>query len=164
RARVQGTRRRDRRHRHAAALRAGDRRPHGRGRPARHPEFRAAQAFRARHGRAAQRQHGDRAGEPVVRARPGLDLTPTDGPAPPDLALAFVTLIWGSTFLTVKHALLDVAPMRFLLLRFTIASVVLLAACAVTRTRIDRRAWRAGFVAGVPFFLSFLTQTFGLVW
>ncbi len=81
-----------------------------------------------------------------------------------DLALVFTTLIWGSTFLTVKHVLADVAPMRFLAMRFSIAALVLFALVGVTRTRVDRATWRAGAIAAVPFFLSFLCQTFGLVW
>jgi len=80
------------------------------------------------------------------------------------LALVLTTLIWGSTFLTVKRVLLDVAPMRFLALRFTIAALVLFALVFVTRTRVARSTWRDGAIASVPFFFSFLCQTFGLVW
>src|SRR5438445_12321888 len=81
-----------------------------------------------------------------------------------DLALVLTTLIWGSTFLTVKHVLADVAPMRFLAMRFSIAALVLFALVAATRTPVPRSTWRAGALAAVPFFLSFLCQTFGLLW
>jgi drug/metabolite transporter (DMT)-like permease len=81
-----------------------------------------------------------------------------------DLALVLTTLIWGSTFILVKESLTGITPMRFLALRFLVAAVVLFGLVAVTRTRVDRATWRAGALAGIPFFLSFLTQTFGLVW
>ncbi|MEP7027637.1 MAG: DMT family transporter [Candidatus Eisenbacteria bacterium] len=81
-----------------------------------------------------------------------------------DLALVLTTLIWGSTFITVKDALEHISPMRFVLLRFGVAAVVLFAVAILARARFDRATWRAGALASLPFFLSFLTQTFGLVW
>ena len=42
-----------------------------------------------------------------------------------ELALAFVCLLWGSTFVLVKNALDDISPPLFLAIRFSIASVLL---------------------------------------
>ncbi len=81
-----------------------------------------------------------------------------------DLALVFTTLIWGSTFVTVKDALASISPIRFLVLRFACAAVVLFVVALVSRTRFERATWRAGALASIPFILSFVTQTFGLVW
>ena len=81
-----------------------------------------------------------------------------------DLALVLTTLIWGSTFITVKDALEHISPMRFVFLRFGVAALVLFAIALLARARFDRATWRAGALASLPFFLSFLTQTFGLVW
>lgn len=81
-----------------------------------------------------------------------------------DLALILATLIWGSTFVTVKDALSDFAPVRFLVFRFFLAALVLFAALVLTRARLDRATWRAGALASIPFFLTFLPQTFGLIW
>jgi len=81
-----------------------------------------------------------------------------------DLALVLTTLIWGTTFVVVKDALEHISPITFLLLRFGSASIVLFVAALLARARFDRATWRAGWIASVPFFLSFVTQTFGLVW
>ena len=81
-----------------------------------------------------------------------------------DLALVLTTLIWGTTFVTVKDALADVAPIRFLVLRFSVAAIVLFAVALLTRARFDRATWRAGAIASIPFFLTFVTQTSGLLW
>jgi drug/metabolite transporter (DMT)-like permease len=81
-----------------------------------------------------------------------------------DLALVFTTLIWGSTFVVVKDVLSHVSPIAFLALRFGSATLVVFAAALVARARFDRATWRAGLLASSLLFLSFLTQTFGLVW
>ena len=39
-----------------------------------------------------------------------------------EAALIFNTLVWGSTFVLVKTALLDVSPIFFIALRFTLAT------------------------------------------
>ena len=41
-----------------------------------------------------------------------------------ELALAGVTVIWGSTFVLVKSALADISTFLFLALRFTVAALV----------------------------------------
>ncbi|MDQ2899811.1 MAG: DMT family transporter, partial [Acidobacteriota bacterium] len=76
-----------------------------------------------------------------------------------DLALAAVTVIWGSTFVVVKNALGSVSPVLFLALRFTLAAVVL---AALYRSRFDRRAVPAGIATGFLLFGGYFFQTVGL--
>jgi drug/metabolite transporter (DMT)-like permease len=81
---------------------------------------------------------------------------------PAELALAGNTIIWGSTFILVKAALLHVGPLLFLTLRFSLAAVVL---AAVFRKQLHYAAWRtvaAGALAGVFLFAGYLLQTLGL--
>ncbi|MFN7160862.1 MAG: DMT family transporter [Candidatus Gracilibacteria bacterium] len=42
------------------------------------------------------------------------------------LALLFVSIIWGTSFLVIKHILLDVSPFSYLSLRFGIAFLIML--------------------------------------
>jgi drug/metabolite transporter (DMT)-like permease len=83
-----------------------------------------------------------------------------------DLSLAFVALIWGSTFVIVKDALNDVSTLLFLTLRFTAASVAL---AFVFRRRLFEPAGRnlaleirAGLLAGSALFAGYVLQTMGL--
>ena len=46
------------------------------------------------------------------------------------LAMLFVVMIWGATFIIVQEALRDASTLLFLALRFTLASVALAAAFA----------------------------------
>lgn len=81
-----------------------------------------------------------------------------------DLALAGVTVIWGSTFVLIKEALENVSPLLFLALRFTIAAGVL----GVTlrgrygRARWDRRQLLGGCLVGICLFAGYAFQTVGL--
>jgi drug/metabolite transporter (DMT)-like permease len=43
-----------------------------------------------------------------------------------DLALILMTIIWGSNFVVLKFAFLEIAPMAFMVLRFVLASVLIL--------------------------------------
>ena len=81
-----------------------------------------------------------------------------------ELALVVTTLIWGTTFILVKDSLAEIAPVRFLVLRFALSSLLLFVCAWLTRARIDRAVWRGGLLAAVPFAAVFLFQTFGLLW
>src|SRR5689334_3892121 len=81
-----------------------------------------------------------------------------------ELALFLTTLIWGTTFILVKDSLLEIAPVRFLVLRFALSAVVLFVVSFLTRARLDRATWRGGLLAAGPFAAVFLFQTFGLLW
>lgn len=82
-----------------------------------------------------------------------------------DLALVLVNLIFGATFIVVKDAMTHLAPVRFLALRFLFGGGLLLAvALWRERAALSRpRAWRDGALLGVVLFLSYGTQTAGLV-
>ncbi len=83
-----------------------------------------------------------------------------------DLALAVVALIWGTTFVVVKRALVDISTLYFLAARFSIASVcmLLLFLPAFRRAGMQNvaRGLRGGAIAGVFLWLGYVLQTFGL--
>lgn len=72
------------------------------------------------------------------------------------LALVAMTLIWGTTFVVVKEALVTISVPLLLALRFTIAGALL------SWARFDRRAVRPALVLGLLAFAGFATQTLGL--
>jgi len=81
-----------------------------------------------------------------------------------DLALVFVCMVWGSTFVLVKEALADVSTLLFLAVRFTLAAAALvLVFCGPIRRAGNRaHAVRGGVVAGFFLFSGYVLQTFGL--
>jgi len=78
----------------------------------------------------------------------------------PELALAAVTLLWGSSFTLVKSAIEDVSVVLFLALRFSVAAVALI---LVYRRDCwsDSRAIRGGIWCGLLLTAAYLLQTFG---
>jgi drug/metabolite transporter (DMT)-like permease len=80
-----------------------------------------------------------------------------------DLALAFIALIWGSTFVLVKEALEDISSLLFLAIRFSLAAVALAAAF---RGRYGSASGQKplwpGVVAGTFLFSGYMFQTVGL--
>jgi drug/metabolite transporter (DMT)-like permease len=81
-----------------------------------------------------------------------------------DLALVFITLIWGSTFVVVKEALSSASTLLFLALRFGLASVALLVAFRSMHVTMlgQKRMLVGGALAGVCLFGGYVFQTFGL--
>jgi len=83
-----------------------------------------------------------------------------------DAALAAVALIWGITFVIVKRALFEISTMYFLALRFSLASLCLLAmfwpSLRAAGSRAVRGGLRGGLTAGVFLWLGYTLQTFGL--
>ena len=86
-----------------------------------------------------------------------------------EAALLFNTLVWGSTFVLVKHALLGVSPLLFLALRFSIATAGLLAVLGRAafsgvgrRSRLPHKDLAAGVLCGTFLFAGYLLQTLGL--
>jgi drug/metabolite transporter (DMT)-like permease len=79
-----------------------------------------------------------------------------------ELALAFCTLLWGSTFVVVKNSLDDSSVFVFLALRFTLAGFCM----AVFRPQIFRVLQREEIFAGVRLgffmFCGYAFQTAGL--
>ncbi len=81
-----------------------------------------------------------------------------------DLALVFVSLTWGATFVVIKAALVDASPILFVLLRFALASALLML-LFTRRARMRRPGLaRAGVIIGGFLCVGYLFQTVGLVY
>jgi drug/metabolite transporter (DMT)-like permease len=79
-----------------------------------------------------------------------------------DLALLLMTLIWGSTFVMVKDAVMTFPVFPFLAIRFAMATLVLL---VVGFRRLRSLNWRklaAGVGVGLLLFAGYSFQTIGL--
>ncbi len=76
-----------------------------------------------------------------------------------ELALAMAAMIWGSTFVVVKDALVDISPVLYLALRFWAGSLILL---LWIRKRPSRRILVGGAVTGVFLGFGMILQTMGL--
>jgi hypothetical protein len=81
-----------------------------------------------------------------------------------DLALAFITLIWGSTFVVVKEALADSSTLLFLALRFSLAAVSLAIVFRPLPSKFSAPGplLKGGILAGLCLFSGYAFQTFGL--
>ncbi|MFQ5926658.1 MAG: DMT family transporter [Terriglobia bacterium] len=79
-----------------------------------------------------------------------------------DLILGFVSFIWGSTFVVVKDALAEASPLVFLLLRFSLATVVLLLVLGRGAGLRQPGLARAGLFTGVFLAAGYIFQTIGL--
>ncbi len=83
-----------------------------------------------------------------------------------DLALALVALVWGTTFVVVKRALVEISTMYFLAVRFGLAGacMILMFTPALGRAgpRAIGRGLRGGALAGIFLWLGYILQTFGL--
>jgi drug/metabolite transporter (DMT)-like permease len=81
-----------------------------------------------------------------------------------DIALAFITLIWGSTFVVVKEALADSSTLLFLALRFSLATVSLAIVFRPLPSKFTglRPLLTGGGLAGVCLFAGYVFQTVGL--
>lgn len=81
-----------------------------------------------------------------------------------ELALGAVSLVWGTTFVMVKHALDGVSPLLFVALRFALGTVAL---WLVFRTRTggvpnERNEWVGGILSGLLLYAGYALQTVGL--
>lgn len=76
-----------------------------------------------------------------------------------EVALAAVTILWGTTFVVVKAVLSDVSPILFIGLRFALAAVTL---ALIYGQAVRRKAIGGGLLAGVILFAAFVCQTMGL--
>ena len=78
------------------------------------------------------------------------------------VVLFLVAGAWGATFTIVKSVLTRIPPEPFIVLRFTIAGIVLLA-IAVTSRQLPRSALRPGLILGALVFSGYWLQTRGLM-
>jgi drug/metabolite transporter (DMT)-like permease len=76
-----------------------------------------------------------------------------------ELALAGVTMIWGTTFVVVKATLADVSTFVYLTLRFWVAAIALL---VIYRRALRKEAVGGGILAGTVLFIAYVFQTRGL--
>ncbi len=81
---------------------------------------------------------------------------------PAILGLVLATAIWGSTFLVTKDALDTMSVGNFLLWRFGIGAVILLAVAPRRWLGLSRQDVRRGLIIGVFLGGGFLAQTTGL--
>jgi drug/metabolite transporter (DMT)-like permease len=79
-----------------------------------------------------------------------------------DIALTITAFIWGSTFVVVKDALLDVSVFVYLAVRFAMAAVVLAVIFWRSVRAMDRAAIWAGAQIGFFMFAGYAFQTTGL--
>ncbi|MFQ6059314.1 MAG: EamA family transporter, partial [Anaerolineae bacterium] len=79
-----------------------------------------------------------------------------------DLALLFVALIWGSTFVMVKEAVSQVRPFSFIALRFTLATLAMALLFRRRLRALGRRGLLAGALIGVFLTAGYGFQTAGL--
>ncbi|SDC15715.1 DMT family transporter [Acinetobacter boissieri] len=80
----------------------------------------------------------------------------------PELALVFITLLWGFTFIVVQAALTMSSPMFFVGCRFAAAAFVLL---LFSFKLLKNTTWQdafAGIVIGLTIAIGYGTQTIGL--
>ena len=76
--------------------------------------------------------------------------------------LIFVTLLWGSTFLTLQTSLQWADPLVVVCLRFCLATLILLALLRGRIRQISLYEWKAGFCVGLCIFGVYTLQTIGL--
>lgn len=76
--------------------------------------------------------------------------------------LVLVTLLWGSTFLTI-HTILDfIDPVMLVLARFTLASLIMFVLIKGRVDKITPYEWKAGFVVGATIWAAYTLQCVGL--
>ncbi|MGI6151690.1 MAG: DMT family transporter [Christensenellales bacterium] len=80
----------------------------------------------------------------------------------PQIALLGAALIWGLSFVVIKHALDVFPPMYLLAIRFTGAAAVLALIFGKQLKKIDKGLLINAGLAGVCLFAAYATQTFGI--
>ena len=78
------------------------------------------------------------------------------------ILLVLITLIWGSNFVVIKNALVDISPLFFNAVRMSLAAVVLAVIFYRELPRLTAGAIRAGCLVGVFLFAGNELQTTGL--
>ena len=79
-----------------------------------------------------------------------------------ELSLLVITMIWGATFLIIRHALADMGPLFFVGLRFASASLVALLFSLPVLRGLTLKEMLAGSAIGVAIFAGYTLQTCGL--
>jgi drug/metabolite transporter (DMT)-like permease len=79
-----------------------------------------------------------------------------------DLALLLVCAIWGTTFALLRDSLRSIHPAELMALRFTIATIILLAAFPRRVFPLRKEALRSGSWIGIFLATGYLAQVVGL--
>ncbi|MDD2867359.1 DMT family transporter [Neomegalonema sp.] len=90
---------------------------------------------------------------------------PASGPFrlnPQEIALIVVTIVWGSTFLVVQHAMTLSGPFWFVALRFSLAGLLLAAVSWRSMLGLTRHELFAGCAIGAAIAVGYSLQTVGL--
>ena len=80
------------------------------------------------------------------------------------IALVLVCAVWGSTFLIVQNAIAEMPVMDFLAVRFAVAAVVMFAIQPNCLRGVTRQQLLRGIALGVTLGLTYVTQTYGLLY
>ncbi|ENU29075.1 hypothetical protein F991_03205 [Acinetobacter sp. CIP-A165] len=80
----------------------------------------------------------------------------------PQLALIFITMIWGGTFLAVQYALNFSSSMFFVGCRFAVAALVILLISMKSMAGLTLKETLAGTAIGLMITIGYGTQTIGL--
>jgi drug/metabolite transporter (DMT)-like permease len=79
-----------------------------------------------------------------------------------DLALLFVTIGWGASFMLTKNALAHLETYNFLAIRFFVAFVISAIIFRKQMLKIEKKTLKYGVILGVILFASYAFQTVGL--
>jgi drug/metabolite transporter (DMT)-like permease len=79
-----------------------------------------------------------------------------------ELYLFSTTFIWGGTFVAVKLGLVDLSPVLFVALRFSLAGILLFVLGVRRILKINRALLWKGILLGFLLYLGFALQTIGL--
>lgn len=79
-----------------------------------------------------------------------------------DLALLFITFIWGSTFIIVKEGIKEIPPYTFMFIRFCIGTAFLCLFFPQKLKLIGGRTILYGSLIGIAVFIGYAFQTIGL--
>ncbi len=76
--------------------------------------------------------------------------------------LVLTTLFWGGSFLFTKLGLREVPPVLFVLCRFALATLIMLALCAGRLKRLDRQIFCRGAIVGMTLGVTNLSFVLGV--
>jgi len=79
-----------------------------------------------------------------------------------DLSMLFVAFVWGTTFVIVKNALLEIGPFLYLGLRFLLAFIILGLLSPQNIGKINRHSLATGMIMGLVLLFGYAFQTIGL--
>lgn len=78
------------------------------------------------------------------------------------LLMIFVVMVWGTTFVVIKDALHDISPLRFNLIRMTLAFIAMAIGYRKHWKQLTLRAWVSGALVGFFLAVGYQFQIAGL--